>query len=611
MVRHVAARFGGRVAVFGLLVVGAFTCAAAVCPAQEADVAASGDPARSAASDAANGFAKTHLIQAALRAAAIGDDKLRTQLAEQALQATPDDARAHWLSGEVQFLGKWQSVSEASTAAAADPKFDAYLRRREKVGVTAADQFALGKWCHEQGLMDEARGHLRRTLELQPDHRGALALLELQLHNGTWMTRLEIEAYEKSVAAAKAHLKAWQPQIAAIVRRLASPTTSSSAAAELSAITDPTAIPALEATLITAGPNLATPIVDTLRKMPQQWATESLLRGAVLTRNESVRKAASTALKQRPMHDYVPVLLSGLVAPAESTVEVNTSGNQVVIRQVVTREGDDIDQQFINQANVGFATPNVRLSFFMRDALSQVSQATELTQKKLDKARRRDEAMNQRIVTVLKQTTGEDFGSQARLWWDWWQDYNDTYASPYRPVAVQQYDYDYDVPYQMPNNSYPYYVPRTSCFAKGTPVWTLRGLRPIDEIQIGDRILSQDPDSGELAYKGVLATTLRRDRPMVQIQAGQDSITSTRGHVFWVAGEGWRLAKELNSGQKLYGLRRAVPVEQVVPAANGDSYNLVVADFATYFVGDNQLLVHDTTPRKPTLAVVPGLVAKE
>ena len=38
------------------------------------------------------------------------------------------------------------------------------------------------------------------------------------------------------------------------------------------------------------------------------------------------------------------------------------------------------------------------------------------------------------------------------------------------------------------------------------------------------------------------------------------------------------------------------------------AYNLVVADFNTYFVGSANVLVHDNLYRHPTLAKVPGLV---
>ena len=39
----------------------------------------------------------------------------------------------------------------------------------------------------------------------------------------------------------------------------------------------------------------------------------------------------------------------------------------------------------------------------------------------------------------------------------------------------------------------------------------------------------------------------------------------------------------------------------------GVAYNLIVADFDSYFVGDRGILVHDNTPRRPTAAILPGL----
>ena len=39
-------------------------------------------------------------------------------------------------------------------------------------------------------------------------------------------------------------------------------------------------------------------------------------------------------------------------------------------------------------------------------------------------------------------------------------------------------------------------------------------------------------------------------------------------------------------------------------------YNLVVADFGNYFVGEEKALVHDNTIRDVTPAIVPGLVTR-
>ncbi len=46
------------------------------------------------------------------------------------------------------------------------------------------------------------------------------------------------------------------------------------------------------------------------------------------------------------------------------------------------------------------------------------------------------------------------------------------------------------------------------------------------------------------------------------------------------------------------------------PYAFQAAYNLVVADFHTYFIGEAKILVHDNTIHQPTDVVVPGLAAR-
>lgn len=49
---------------------------------------------------------------------------------------------------------------------------------------------------------------------------------------------------------------------------------------------------------------------------------------------------------------------------------------------------------------------------------------------------------------------------------------------------------------------------------------------------------------------------------------------------------------------------RVLNVSEVQPAP---TFNLIVADFNTYFIGKQKLLSHDNTVRQATNVVVPGL----
>ena len=138
---------------------------------------------------------------------------------------------------------------------------------------------------------------------------------------------------------------------------------------------------------------------------------------------------------------------------------------------------------------------------------------------------------NVRITTVLHRLTGLDLGGEPMNWWKWWwQDYNEMYegrSSAARDSCDQPSDqpakpiYDYKT-----WREYITVVPH-SCFAPGTNVWTLTGRRPIETIKIGDRVLAQDVESGQLAYKPVLAVTTRSPGPWMEIGLGAEAITTT------------------------------------------------------------------------------------
>ncbi len=153
------------------------------------------------------------------------------------------------------------------------------------------------------------------------------------------------------------------------------------------------------------------------------------------------------------------------------------------------------------------------------------------------------------------------------------------------------------------------YLPylHTSCFAAGTPVWTVEGPRPVERIAIGDLVLSQNVETGELAYKPVLRTTIGQPVELVAVKLGEDTIQCTGGHAFWVPGSGWTHARKLGEERCVHGLAGAAEIHAVGPGPTVKTYNLVVADWNTYFVGHGKLLVHDITLPGPTTTVVPGL----
>jgi hypothetical protein len=132
-------------------------------------------------------------------------------------------------------------------------------------------------------------------------------------------------------------------------------------------------------------------------------------------------------------------------------------------------------------------------------------------------------------------------------------------------------------------------------------------MQPIESIQVGDRVLAQDVEMGELAYKPVLQTTVRAPHQLVRVNAGAETITCTDGHRFWVAGQAWTKARDLTPKELLHTARGTIRVESVSEAGVDRTYNLVVADFHSYFAGKQAILVQDLPLPRSTNCVVPGL----
>ncbi len=144
-----------------------------------------------------------------------------------------------------------------------------------------------------------------------------------------------------------------------------------------------------------------------------------------------------------------------------------------------------------------------------------------------------------------------------------------------------------------------------------TPVWTISGAVPIEKVRVGDMVLSQDPNTGELMFQPVLQTSKRAPERLFKVSLATrygDTLEGSGGHPLWVSGEGWVKMRDLKSGMVLHGVDGTTLVRDVEPSQAQETFNLVVDDFHTYVVGERRLLCHDNTPSRPTSARVPGLV---
>ena len=204
------------------------------------------------------------------------------------------------------------------------------------------------------------------------------------------------------------------------------------------------------------------------------------------------------------------------------------------------------------------------------------------------------------------------------------------------------------------------------CFVAGTLVHTKDGLKPIEQIEVGDWVLSKsESGEGEQAYKRVLNTFSFEDKDVWSIDyATTDTIGTsivTGNHPFWVKDLGWTRADHLSCGSEVQlasgvwcqvfsisGLLRtdkediawirggygeasshddfgrlidlrnqAVAIDydvknqvefcevnksQSVQLYKTSVYNFEVEDFHTYYIGELGVWVHNTDCAEPGLA---------
>ena len=139
------------------------------------------------------------------------------------------------------------------------------------------------------------------------------------------------------------------------------------------------------------------------------------------------------------------------------------------------------------------------------------------------------------------------------------------------------------------------------CFVAGTLILTAEGLKPIEEIKAGDRVLSADTETMISEYKTVLETFVRRTNEIIHIFIENEEITTTVDHPFWVNGKGFVPAMNLVIGSELINDKGdIVCVENIRRETNRDGvevFNFKVEDFHTYYVGENGILVHNANCR--------------
>ena len=123
---------------------------------------------------------------------------------------------------------------------------------------------------------------------------------------------------------------------------------------------------------------------------------------------------------------------------------------------------------------------------------------------------------------------------------------------------------------------------------------------PIEDIEVGDYVWAENPETGEIELKEVLNTFEKQVDTIVTITIDGEKIKTTEAHLFYVEVTGWIPASMLKEGDIL-SLEdgREVPVQSIETITYNhyvNVYNFEVEDFHTYYVSDVSVLTHNRTP---------------
>ncbi|CAG0926683.1 partial putative deoxyribonuclease RhsB, partial [Thermoflexales bacterium] len=144
------------------------------------------------------------------------------------------------------------------------------------------------------------------------------------------------------------------------------------------------------------------------------------------------------------------------------------------------------------------------------------------------------------------------------------------------------------------------YAPGTICsFSANTAVTTKVGLRAISTLNVGDQVLAYDETSSTTGVYTVTAVLQHEDPVVTYLVIDGERIETTPEHPFYTQERGWVAARDLWIGAHVRKADGTLGVVESIGSAYRPQqmYNLTVAEAHTFFVGEQQWLVHNECPK--------------
>lgn len=549
-----------------------------------------------------------------------------------------------WHSGQLQITDRWIPMRDL-TFELVSSEISRYVKERGNESLDWATHRKLAQWCRQHNLEPQARAHWFGALELNPADVESRQSLGYVLNDNQWLSPEEQIALENKTKQDFESLKRWVPKVREWVLLIESsdPKKRLKGIQHLKDANDPGVLPAIGLALGNVSNDAALHLISAIERFQTAEACFLLASLALADPSNEVDLAAIKGLKHYPYEWYVPDFLDLMSGEFQMHHQTFSYGNGSIKSQIVkTREMRrkyDIDQ-FQRKFSSGMADgppqglraikphsyslqPSV--VFWTKFVDNQVSNAISRkeslrlakdTQSNIDRANRDIREFQNRLATVLRATIKQKLGDDAKDWWEWWNQYEELYVSGEKYMDHSYYE-DTSISYVAPVipyavtdslRKYPPLRNLVSCLVAGTPIQTQSGLRPVDAIRVGDLVVAQNIQSGEIQFRPVLRTTVRPPAKTYNIAlVNGEKIQATLGHRWWVIGQGWVKTKDLKEGMSMRTDSGYATIVSLKDADAAVTYNLLVDQDHTYFVGQSRVLSFDASEAIPTFYKVPGL----
>ncbi|HEV3164577.1 MAG TPA: hypothetical protein VGZ22_11165, partial [Isosphaeraceae bacterium] len=213
----------------------------------------------------------------------------------------------------------------------------------------------------------------------------------------------------------------------------------------------------------------------------------------------------------------------------------------------------------------------------------------------LDRYNKDIEELNERALAALRTGCGKDLGTGRPAWARWWSLLVETLSASPPPPRESGSEGNTSRVLVEP-------VADVPSFAAETPVWTISGLRPVEDLRAGDKVLTQDTTTGALGFSAVLTIRRSASEPVKSVSAGTSTLVATELERLWVVGKGFVKVRDMKPGDAVRALGGIVRVTAIDDAKARPVHNIEVAEGRGILVGSSGILAQDERLAQPVTA---------